>query len=70
MNGVCSLVHTAWMVTNALVTPPCARSTAGKTARPPSDEIAERLSQQTTARVKESRKLLAASKRTLKRTKG
>jgi hypothetical protein len=46
-----------------------ARSTAGKMAPPPSDEIAQRLRQQTTARVKESRKLLAASKRRLKRTK-
>jgi len=40
------------------------------TAPAPNDEIAERLRQQTTARVKESRKLLAASERTLKRTKG
>ena len=47
-----------------------ARSTAGKTAPPPSNEIAERLRQQTAARAKERRKLLAAPTRTLKRKKG
>jgi len=47
-----------------------ARSTPGKTAPPLSDEIAERLRQQTKARVKESRQLLDAAKRKLKRTKG
>ena len=47
-----------------------ARSTAGKTAPAPSDELAERLRQQTTPGVKDSRKLLAASKRTLRRKKG
>jgi hypothetical protein len=41
-----------------------------RTPPPPGDEIAERLRRETTARVKESQKLLAASKRTLNRKKG